>query len=123
MQHVAVWSEDGTTPVGTAVEIADTALTRLFGLLGRKGVTRGGGLWIRPSSGVHTFFMMFPIDVIGLDKERRVVKLWHGLRPWRMTSVSLQVNSVIELPEGQIAACGVKVGQQLRMTAVTQETA
>jgi len=85
----------------------------MFGLLGRRGLDSGEGLWIKPSSGVHTIFMRFTIDVIGLDKEMKVVKLWSDLVPYRLTSVSTKVRSVIELPAGQIASSGVRVGDRL----------
>ena len=55
--------------VGDKIELADTSLKRMFGLLGRRGLDPGGGLWIRPSSGVHTFGMAFSIDVVGLDRD------------------------------------------------------
>ena len=66
----------------------------MVGLLGKRGLNAGEGLWIKPSSGVHTLGMMFGIDVIGLDKELRVVKLWPRLVPFRVTSVSLKIRSV-----------------------------
>ncbi len=88
--------------MGETVELADTSMTRMFGLLGRSGLDAGGGLWIRPSSGVHTFFMRFRIDVIGLDRELKVIKLWRCLAPFRVTSVSVKMHSVIELPCGTI---------------------
>jgi len=107
----------GTT-VGDKVELADTSLTRMFGLLGRKGLDAGGGLWIKPSSGVHTFFMLFSIDVIGLDSNLKVIKLWHCLPPFRVTSVSMKLKSVVELPCGAIKAAGVQIGDQLEITPV-----
>ena len=33
-----------------------------------------------PASGVHTMGMMFPIDVVALDKALRVVRIWRNLR-------------------------------------------
>ena len=57
--------------------------------------------------------MRFAIDVIGLDKELRVLKTWEELVPFRLTSVSVKMRSVIELPPGQIAACDVQVGDKL----------
>jgi uncharacterized protein len=107
----------GTTVAGR-IELADTSLSRMFGLLGRKGLDAGGGLWIKPSSGVHTFFMLFSIDVIGLDANLKVIKLWHCLPPFRVTSVSMKLKSVVELPCGAIKAAGVKVGDQLEITPV-----
>jgi uncharacterized membrane protein (UPF0127 family) len=101
--------------VGDSVELADTSFKRMFGLLGRRGLAVGGGLWIRPSSGVHTVGMAFPIDVVGLDRDLKVIKLWSRLRPFRLTSVSMKVKSVIELPSGAIAASHLAVGDQLQI--------
>lgn len=101
--------------VGENVELADTSLTRMFGLLGRRGLDAGGGLWIKPSSGVHTFFMMFRIDVIGLDRNLKVVKLWRCLAPFRVTSVSLKIQSVVELPCGTIKRSEIQIGDQLEI--------
>ena len=101
--------------VGQSVELADTSLTRMFGLLGRRGLDAGGGLWIKPSSGVHTFFMMFRIDVIGLDRDLKVIKLWRCLPPFRVTSVSMKLKSVIELPCGAIKAADVRIGDSVEI--------
>ena len=107
----------GTT-VGHSVEVADTSLRRMWGLLGRRGLGAGSGLWIKPSSGVHTVGMAFKIDVVGLDRNLKVIKLWKSLPPFRVTSVSLKMASVIELPSGTIAETGVKVGDQFQMSAI-----
>jgi uncharacterized membrane protein (UPF0127 family) len=101
------------TTVGTQITVADTSITRLLGLLGKKRLDAGCGLLIRPSSGVHTFGMLFPIDVVALSKNLRVLKLWHRLAPFRVTRVSLKIDSMLELPAGQISNCGMKVGDQL----------
>jgi len=103
--------------VGDSVKLADTSMTRMFGLLGKRGLDAGGGLWIKPSSGVHTFFMMFRIDVIGLDRDLKVVKLWRCLAPFRVTSVSLKMQSVVELPCGVIKRSETQIGDQLEIVA------
>ena len=107
----------GTT-VGNSVELADTSMKRMFGLLGRRGLDAGGGLWIIPSSGVHTFFMLFSIDVIGLDRDLKVIKLWRCLVPFRVTSVSMKMKSVVELPCGTIKQSQTQVGDQLQIDSL-----
>ncbi len=119
MQSITITDETRGTTLGDRIQVADTSLTRVVGLLGRRGVDAGSGLWIKPSSGVHTFFMRFPIDVIGLDKNLRVIKLWQDLVPWRVTSVSLQLRSVVELSAGRIAECGIQLGDVLRISDPT----
>ncbi len=115
MRLVTVVDEARGTVVGDRVEVADTSWTRMKGLLGREGLDAGAGLWIKPSSGVHMIGMTFAIDVIGLDKDRRVIKLWQHLAPWRVTSVNGKLRSVVELPAGRIAECGVALGDTLRI--------
>jgi uncharacterized protein len=102
--------------VGDRIELADTSLKRMFGLLGRRGLDAGGGLWIKPSSGVHTVGMSFKIDVVGLDGELRVIKLWRCLVPFRVTSVSLKMRSVLELPCGVISESMMQLGDQLQIS-------
>jgi uncharacterized membrane protein (UPF0127 family) len=113
MREVVVRNVTRGSVLGDRIRIADTSLTRLFGLLSRSGLSAGEGLWIQPSSGVHTFFMRFTIDVVGLDRERKVIKLWPNLVPWRVTSVSTKLRNVIELPGGSIAASGTLLGDTL----------
>jgi uncharacterized membrane protein (UPF0127 family) len=54
--------------------------------------------------------MRFPIDVIFLDRDRKVVGVRHGLRPWRVAGARRAV-AVLELPAG--AANGIKEGDVL----------
>jgi uncharacterized protein len=103
------------TTVGTRITVADTSLARLVGLLGKRRLDAGCGLLIRPSSGVHTFGMLFSIDVVALDKDLQVLQLWPRLAPFRMTSVSLKTRSILELPAGQISDCRMRVGDQLEL--------
>jgi uncharacterized membrane protein (UPF0127 family) len=101
------------TTVGTKITIADTFLARLIGLAGRRRLDAGCGLLIRPSSGIHTMGMRFPIDVVALNRDLLVLKIWQRMAPFRMTGISLRTHSVLELPAGQIERCGVQVGDQL----------
>jgi uncharacterized protein len=109
----------GTT-VGNSIELADTSWKRMFGLLGRRGLDAGGGLWIKPSSGVHTVGMAFGIDVVGLDRDLKVIRLWRCLRPFRVTSVSFKLRSVLELPCGTIAQSQLQIGDQVAIVPASE---
>src|SRR6202012_2722319 len=86
---VTIPGKDAT--IGSRIGLAATSLSRLFGLLGKRDIEPGSGILIRPSSGVHTFFMMSSIDVVGLDRNLKVIKVWKRLKPFRVTSVSLKI--------------------------------
>jgi uncharacterized protein len=87
------------TQLGANVRLAGDGANRRKGLLGRDGLGAGEGLWIIPCEAVHTFWMRFPIDLIYLDRECRVVKVRSNVRPWRL-SACLRAHSVIELAAG-----------------------
>lgn len=116
MRIVTVRNTTRDALIGSQIELASTQRTRLVGLLGRPALQEEEGLWIRPSSGVHTFGMSFPIDVIGLDKNNIVLKLWDTLRPQRITKLYWKMQSVLELPAGTIKRTGAQVGDVLQIS-------
>ena len=99
--------------VGTRIRLADKALTRLVGLLGTRNLEPGCGLLIEPSSGVHTFGMRFPIDVVSLDAQMRVLGTWQKLGPWRFAAIHWKTRKVLELPPGTIRATHIEPKDQL----------
>jgi uncharacterized protein len=112
---VKVWNASNGRIIGSGIQVADTSLTRMRGLLGRRGLSRDEGLWIKPSSGVHTFGMSFPIDVVGLDRDRKVIRLWNRLAPFRLTALSWSMRSVLELAPGRIAEADIHIGDSIRI--------
>jgi uncharacterized membrane protein (UPF0127 family) len=98
--------------LGDSIEVADTSAKRATGLLKHKGLEPGHGLWIVPCEGIHTFFMKFAIDVVYIDRKRRVRKVVQGLQPWR-ASLCVTAHSVMELPAGVIDSTGTQKGDQL----------
>ena len=107
------------TTLAMAAEVADTSAKRRTGLLKHASLNRGEGLWITPCESVHTFFMRFAIDLLYLDKAKRVRKLRHGVRPWRV-SLCLSAHSVLELPAGTLAETGTEVWYQVEIRAAVE---
>ncbi len=102
------------TVLGDAVELADTSETRRVGLLKHERLEPGSGLWIVPCESVHTFFMKFPIDLVYLDKKRKVRKVRHAVPAWRL-SACLTAHSILELPAGTAEKSGTLPGDELVM--------
>jgi hypothetical protein len=100
------------TVLADAADIADTSAKRRVGLLKHKSLASGEGLWIVPCESVHTFFMKFPIDLVYLDKKRKVRKIRHAVAPWRM-SICLGAHSILELPAGKAAETNTASGDEL----------
>jgi len=92
------------------LETASTPWRRMKGLLGRSALPEGSGLLIRPCRAVHTWFMRFPIDVVFVDRDGRVVRIAAELAPFRTASGGWRARAVIELPAGSAAAAGLREG-------------
>ena len=83
------------------VQVADTVLKRMKGLLGRKTFRAGEALVLKPSNSIHTLFMSFPIDVLFLDKENKVIDAI-TMPPSRLSKIYFHSVLVVELPVGTI---------------------
>lgn len=92
-----------------------TVFGRALGLMFRSRLDDGHGMWINPCNGIHMFFMRFSIDAVFLDRRLRIVRIVHGLEPWRMVPFVWLAHSVVELPAGSARAAGLAVGEQLRL--------
>jgi uncharacterized membrane protein (UPF0127 family) len=94
------------------VDVADYGAKRRKGLLGRTMLSPGEGLWIVPCEAVHTFGMQFPIDLVYLDRNKKVKKVRHAVPPGRL-SVCLTAHSVLELQAGSIRRAQTSPGDLL----------
>lgn len=70
---------------------------------------------IAPSSGIHTFGMRFPIDVVFAARDGRVLRLKHAMRPNRI-AVAFRAFAAIELASGSLARAGITATDRLVIT-------
>ena len=94
--------------------VADNPLARLRGMLGRGEPAPGEGLLLKPTAAVHTCFMRYPIDVVFLDAELRVVGVAANLKPWR-GAARRGARSVLELRAGESRRRRIEPGDELML--------
>lgn len=110
--RILVRNRTRETVLAQAADVADTQPKRNTGLLKHERLAPGEGLWIVPCSSVHTFFMKFPIDLVYLDRAKKVRKVRSAVPAWRL-SMCLWAHSILELPAGVIEQTGTAVGDEL----------
>ena len=96
--------------------VADTTLRRMRGLLGRRELSPGDGIVLRPGWSIHTAFMLFPIDVAFVNADQVVIKVVQNLKPFR-ASVCRGARDVVELAAGEAERRGLKPGDRLAWAA------
>lgn len=86
--------------VAKNVHIARGFFQKLRGLMFRNELGDGEGLLLEKTTAIHMCFMRFPIDVIFLDRDDKVVKVVSGLKPWALWCGAKGAASVLELKAG-----------------------
>jgi uncharacterized membrane protein (UPF0127 family) len=97
------------------VELARTFWSRFVGLQFRRSLPSDQGLFLKPCSSLHSCFMRFPIDVIMLDHENRVLKVRRRLPPWR---AMICVAGTVAIIETAVDALELSPGDQLSFEAL-----
>lgn len=99
--------------LASSLEVPRTPFGRGLGLMFRRRLPEGHGMWIKPCNSIHMFFMRFPIDALFLDRRHRVSKLYRRLGAWRVVWLVWGAESVVELPAGSLDGLELPKGEQL----------
>lgn len=102
------------TVLADSADVANTSRARRTGLLKHASLEPGQGLWLVPCEAVHCFGMKFAIDVLFLNRQRKVLKVRHNMGR-RGVAFSLLAHSVLELPAGTAAATKTEAGDRLEL--------
>lgn len=92
------------------VKVAENFFTRSIGLLLRQKLFANEGLIIKPCCSIHTFFMRFKIDVLFVNKEKKIIALYENVKPYRILPIHPTSHYVIELAAGCIFSKNIKKG-------------
>ena len=99
--------------LATSLLEAKSLPERLWGLIPRRNLNPGEGLWIPLCNSIHTLFMRFELDILFVDKNLRVVDRREKLRPWKLILPVWRAYGVLELPAGTIASTETQIGDEL----------
>lgn len=103
------------TVIADHVEAAEGMFSRFMGLMFRDSLPAGHGLALRPCNSIHMFFMRFPLDVLFVDGDGRVLRVLDSIRPWRASTLVRGSKAAIELPAGTATRAAVTPGTVVRM--------
>ena len=98
--------------LATRVETAFDSRSRRRGLLGRHALAADTMLAIAPSNAVHTFGMRFPIDVLFVARDGRVVKRVVSMRARRIAG-ALRAFATLEFGAAHDGVARTQVGDVL----------
>ncbi len=101
--------------ISSNIETAYTFGKRFRGLMFRKSLAEGSSMHIKPCGSVHCFFMRYPIDVVFLSGDGKIVHIIKEMKPWRVSKIYAKAESVLELPSGYAQKVGLNIGDRLKI--------
>ncbi len=93
-----------------------TIVGRGLGLMFRRKLGPGRGMWINPCEGgsITMIFMRFRIDAVFLDKQERVKTVHRNLPTWwGVVWFTWGAHSVLELPAASTADIDLQTGDRI----------
>ena len=107
-----------------SIEVADSIGKKTKGLMFRENLDpETGFLMVFRYEGKHSIwmpFMRFGIDIVYIDKEKRIVDIKHSVRPigknpktWKVYKPSKPCRYVLEVSSGLMKKSGTKIGDVL----------
>ena len=107
-------------PSGKTIAVvsrADTWLLKGWGVLGRRTLAVGDGLWLPGVASVHTVGVRFPLDLLFLDNNLQTARVIENVPPGRWLVRAGGAAHTLELGSGTLAllGCLVKTGDAWRL--------
>ncbi|TMB48542.1 MAG: DUF192 domain-containing protein [Chloroflexi bacterium] len=112
---IRVTNEERGTVLAERCRVATGLLQVVFGLHLLPRLARGEGLLLPGATTIDTTFMRYPIDLVFIDRQRRVTKLVPRLVPWRIVWGAGGGHDCLELPAGALDGTRTEVGDELRL--------
>lgn len=89
---------------------------RILGLHLLPQLKEGQGLLLPGATTIDSTFMRYPIDLVFVDRARKVTRVVHDMQPWRMVWSAHGGRDCLELPAGTARATETQVGDQLEIS-------
>lgn len=101
------------------LQVATSTRERMRGLLGRAPLQTAQGMLLLSCRLIHTIGMGYPLDLVYLARDGRVLKVTAGL-PARRMDGHWRARSVLEMASGEAERCGITVGVRLPLECIGQ---
>jgi len=102
--------------------VADNFWKRLKGLIGKRELIPDSALYLVPCNGIHTLGMSFPIDVLYLDDQLKVVHVIQNMKPYQRGPMLLSARSVLELPANTLKHANTRENDLIELEGIKCST-
>ena len=98
------------TTAFNSINVAENFFAKLFGLF-----IQNPPLYIKNCNSIHTLFMKNNIDIIFLNKNNKVVKIYENVTPNKIIFPINEGKNIIELNASFIKSAKIKIGDLVEL--------
>jgi uncharacterized membrane protein (UPF0127 family) len=113
MNCIKIINSKNNEILGDKIVYANTTYKRFIGLMGKKELNKGEGVFLTPCNSIHMMFMKLPLDIIFLDRKNKIIHITENIKPWKISRIVFMAQSVLEIPVGTILNTDSKIGDTL----------
>ncbi|SET59653.1 hypothetical protein SAMN05660297_02879 [Natronincola peptidivorans] len=95
--------------------LADSFFIRLKGLLGKKHIEEEEGMIFYPCRSIHCYGMQFPIDIVFLDDNKKILSIRENIKPGSRAH-DKNACYTIEMKAGVAAKKQLEAGETLEIS-------
>lgn len=121
-QFVRIPNTSRRTVLAERCRVATGLRQRVLGLHLWPQLQPGEGLLLPGANSIDTTFMKYDMDAVFIDDQRRVTKVVHAMKPWRIVPLARRAKACIELPSGTAASSETQVGDQLELIPIDAQS-
>ena len=107
---MAVWNRTRCTYLGTTLLTLNDHFMNTLRHINNQGIPADCALYISPCQGVYTVGMSRSIDIVFLDSDMRVIKIFRSFPPNCFVEPVAGAVSAVELPAESLAETGTSIG-------------
>lgn len=111
-----IMTKDKILIANEAIE-AKSTVQKMKGLMFSSSMQGFDGMLFKRCNSIHTFFMKYPIDILFMNKEMKIVKIIRNLQPWRITRMYFSAYQALEVMGGTLDE-RVREGDELEVVCI-----
>ncbi len=99
------------------IKLCKNFLNKSIGLILHKKLNDKGLVFIckkEKKKSLHMIFVFFPIDVLYLNKNKRVIEMKKNFKPFSFYIPEKKAKYILELPEGTIGKTKTEIGDKIK---------
>lgn len=105
-------------------KLCKSLLSKIIGLMFSKKIEDLGLIFVcgkEQKISLHMFFVFYPIDVLFLDKNRKVIDMKRNFRPFSFYSSRKYSKYVLELPNNTIDSSKTELGDIIDLGSINMQ--